>query len=68
MNLQQFVKKHKTQARASKILGLSQGMISARLNGVYPMTADVALDLEKRSNREMTRYDLLPEIFGEKAA
>lgn len=66
MTLKQFVKKYKTQSGAAKALGLTQGMVSARLNGRYKMTADAAIDLEKRSNGEMTRYDLLPEIFGAK--
>jgi len=66
MNLEQFIKKHKNQKEAAKVLGLSQGMISHRLRGRYAITADVALDLERRSGGEMTRYDLLPDVFGPK--
>ncbi|WP_084254166.1 transcriptional regulator [Methylobacter marinus] len=64
MNLEQFVKKHKTQVAAAKALGLSQGMISHRLSGRYKMTANAAIDLERRSGGEISRYDLLPNIFG----
>ena len=63
MNLEQFVKKYKNQKLAAEALGLSQGMISARLNGRYEMTANAALDLEQRSSGEMSRHDLLPEVF-----
>ncbi len=63
MTLEKFVKTHRTQAEAAKALGLTQGMISARLNGRYKMTADAAIDLEKRSGGVISRYDLLPEIF-----
>ena len=64
MDLQQFVKQYKNQSEAAAVLGLSQGMVSGRLTGRYPMTADVALDLEKRSGGVMTRYALFPEGFG----
>jgi DNA-binding transcriptional regulator YdaS (Cro superfamily) len=64
MDLAQFVKKHKTQTKAAEALGLSQGMISGRLTGRYPFTADAAIDYERRSNGELTRYELLPEVFG----
>jgi len=64
MNLEQFVKKHKTQNAAAKALGLSQAMISLRLSGYYKMTANAAIDLEIRSGGVMTRYELLPSVFG----
>ena len=66
MNLEQFVKKHKTQKKAGEILGLTQGMISGRLTELYPMDANAAIDLENRSNGEMTREELLPSVFGGK--
>ena len=64
MNLEQFVSKCGTQAKAAKKLGITQGMISMRINKKYKMTPNVAIDLEERSDGEMTRADLLPETFG----
>ena len=67
MNLIQYVEKHRTQANAAKSLGLTQGMISARLNGRYKMTPNAAIDLEKRSKGEISKHDLLPDIFPKMA-
>jgi|SaaInlStandDraft_7_1057024.scaffolds.fasta_scaffold127405_2 DNA-binding transcriptional regulator YdaS (Cro superfamily) len=67
MNLQEFINKHGGQEKAAKKLGLSQGMVSGRLTGLYPINPNAAIDLEKRSNGEMKRSDLLPEIFAYKS-
>jgi len=67
MDLKEFVKKHKTQAEAAKVLGITQGMISGRLTGRYKMSVDAAIDLERRSNGQMTRYDLRPDVFVNKS-
>lgn len=63
MNLIEFIKEHGNQASAAAALGLSQGMVSGRVTGRYPMTADAAIDLELRSNGVMSRYDLNPVAF-----
>ena len=63
MNLEEFVKKHKTQSNAAKQLGVSQAMISSWLTNRYEITANTALFLEDRSNGEISRFDLLPDVF-----
>jgi DNA-binding transcriptional regulator YdaS (Cro superfamily) len=64
MNFEQFVKKHKTQKKAADALGCSQGLISQRLKKGYRWTPNVVIDLEERSNGEISRYHQLPEVFG----
>lgn len=66
MNLLEFVSKYKTQEKAAEKLQVSQGMISHWVNHRYEITPNTAVFLEKRSNGEISKHDLLPEIFGAK--
>lgn len=63
MDLQQFVDEH-GQTRAAAILGVTQGAVWQWLNGLQRINADRALLIEEKSGGVITRYELLPDIFG----
>lgn len=62
MDLRSFVEKY-GQTGAAKKLGVTQGAVWQWLNG-QRITAERAVDIEAKSGGEITRHELLPDIFG----
>lgn len=57
-----------SQGAFAQVLGVSQGMVSHWLLGKKRITAERARDIERATAGRITRYDLRPDVFGEREA
>lgn len=64
MDLSAFVEKHGGQTEVAKLLGVSQGLVWQWLCGRTRVTAERAIEIEKKTGDQVTRHDLRPDIFG----
>lgn len=63
MKLTEFLKTTTQSALAEK-LGVSQGLIHQWISGKTRITAERAIDVEEKTNKQITRQDLRPDLFG----
>lgn len=64
MTLQTYLKRHDlTQKAFAKTLGVSKGLVWQWLNGRTKISGRMALAIERATQREVRRQDLLPELF-----
>ncbi len=68
MTLNEYLKPPRTQTELAERLGVHQTLVGAWLRGEKRVTAERAIDIEKATNREVTREELRPDIFGKDAA
>ena len=65
MNISKYLEtKGLSQEVFAKQIGVSQGLVWQWLGGRTRITAERAVELEKKTGGEITRYDLRPDIFG----
>jgi DNA-binding transcriptional regulator YdaS (Cro superfamily) len=65
MNLKAYLRKTRTTQKAlAETLGVTQGAVSQWLVGTQEITPQRAVEIEKATNKSVTRYDLRPDIFG----
>ncbi|WP_010323009.1 transcriptional regulator [Marinobacterium stanieri] len=63
--IQLYADKGKQQGLA-EACDVSQGMVSGWLHNRYEITWEMAKRIEKATGGSITRYDLRPDIFGDK--
>ncbi len=68
MKLPKYVQKVGGQTAFAKKLGVTQGLIWQWLNGKTKISAEWAIKIERVSEGECTREEILPKIFGKQAA
>lgn len=69
MVLEAYLKKHGiTQKQFAARLGCSQSLVSQWITGETEMTGERAIKIERVTNREVRRQDLLPELYKGMAA
>ena len=56
--------KQLSQDQFAKIAGVSQGLVWQWLNRRTTITAERAIDIERKTDGTVTRYDLRPDVFG----
>ena len=67
--IKRYMTRHSlTQKDFAKIVRVQQSMVSQWLSGTRPMGAERAVEIEKRTNGEIKRHDLRPDIFEKRAA
>ncbi|GAB2879203.1 transcriptional regulator [Microbulbifer echini] len=59
------VNKVGTQARLAELLGVTQGMVSAWSTGRKKVAPHWCSQIERATDKTVTRYELRPDIFGE---
>lgn len=59
------VKKVGTQGRLAKLLGVTQGMVSAWSTGRKKVAPHWCSRIERATDNAVTRFELRPDIFGE---
>lgn len=69
MTLHSYLKKHKLSQEAfARSIGVSKGLVWQWLNGRTRITGEMALSIERITQREVRRQDLLPELYRGMAA
>lgn len=64
MDLQSYLKQS-TQLQLAEALGVSQGLVSQWVLGKTKITPQKAIEIERATNKKVTRQELLPEIFNQ---
>lgn len=64
MDLREYVEKNGGQTAVAARLGVSQGLVWQWLNEKTRITAERAQDIEEKTNGEVTRFELRPDIYG----
>jgi DNA-binding transcriptional regulator YdaS (Cro superfamily) len=68
MHIRGYLKKHRmSQAAFAELLEVSQGLVWQWLEGQTKITADRAKQIELKTNGEITRSELRPDLW-ERAA
>lgn len=69
MTLQSYLKKHNLSQEAfAKSLHVSKGLVWQWLNGRTRITGEMAVRIERATDGEVRRQDLLPELYRGMAA
>lgn len=64
VNIKTYLKKHElTQEDFAIKLGVSQGLIWQWLDGRTRITAERAVEIEEKTDGEITRHDLRPDLY-----
>lgn len=64
MNLKTYLKKTKTTQQAlADALGVTQGLVSQWINGVTPITGEQAVKIEEKTQGQVTREELRPDLY-----
>jgi DNA-binding transcriptional regulator YdaS (Cro superfamily) len=62
--LQTYLKKHQlNQTSFAEKVGANQGLVSMWLHGKVRMTPKWVLEVEKKTEGELSRYDLRPDVY-----
>jgi DNA-binding transcriptional regulator YdaS (Cro superfamily) len=65
MTIKEYLAKHAmTHREFGQLVGLTEGMVSHYINGRHLPRLPTALRIEQVTNGEVTRADLLPELFA----
>lgn len=57
-----------TRSAFADLIGVTPGAVSQWCVGHSEITAERALEIEKATNAELTRYALRPDLFGAQGA
>lgn len=67
MNPEAFCKKNRLNgAQFGRRVGISRSLACRLIQGTRKVSPDLAKQIERRTGRAVTRYDLRPDIFGKK--
>lgn len=62
--LKKYLKEHQlNQTQFAEKVGVNQGLVSMWLSGKVRMTPEWVLQVEKVTERELSRYELRPDIY-----
>lgn len=59
-----LAEKELSQEAFAKQIGVSQGLVWQWLDGRTRITAERAIEIDEKTNGEITKADLRPDIFG----
>lgn len=54
-----------SQEQFAKRIGVSQGLVWQWIEGRTRITAERAIEIEEKTDRQITRHDLRPDLFGD---
>jgi DNA-binding transcriptional regulator YdaS (Cro superfamily) len=68
MDISGYLEKHElSQEQFAKQIGVSQGLVWQWLNGHTRITAEKAVEIEKKTKGEIKRHALRPDLFAKEA-
>lgn len=66
MDIKTYLETHgDSQEQFAKRIGVSQGLVWQWLEGRTRITAERAIEIEEKTDRQIMRNDLRPDIFGD---
>lgn len=68
MTLDEYLSERGDQAKLARKLKVAPVLVHQWAKEKRPVPAERCLSIEKATNGAVTRYDLRPDVFGDKAA